>query len=198
MKIKKIKVRRIIDHVSIYKLANDIESGKYGNGPDRPKLVLKDGYTISGYNKAQDIVNKRELIYKIHQKSYESIPENAISCNKLVRDKIVEKLKDRNATFYSRTIDNDYDYFACLINKFVEEQSELLDIFSQILNVYSSENNQQFFDSICEESVDIITVLFAILDHFDISLESVINRYFQKKYENGNFEGRNYLSWYCK
>lgn len=98
--------------------------------------------------------------------------------NKLVRDKIPEKIKNNGEIPYTRIL-NDEEYKTELIKKLEEEY----------LEVKEAPNKQ----SLLEECADMMEVIFSIANLEGASQEELLNIMKEKKEKRGGFDKRIFL-----
>ena len=94
--------------------------------------------------------------------------------NKLVRDKIVENIKNKGHKCEYRTLDND-EYIKELDKKLLEEANEVAESHS------------------AEEIGDLLEVIKAIMKEHNISKEDIEQAMDKKRIKNGAFEDKKYL-----
>jgi len=95
--------------------------------------------------------------------------------NKLVRDKVPSNINSKEGKECSYKILSDEEYLRELDKKLVEEANEFLEEHS------------------VEELGDLMEVIFAIMNHKNISIEKVNEARRLKKEKNGGFENKVYL-----
>ena len=104
--------------------------------------------------------------------------KNKIIHNKLVRDKIPEKIKNGGELALTKILD-DKSYQESLNEKLIEECNELF---------LATNNNAK-----TEELADILEVLKAIADNYDITMEEVEKARLLKLEKLGAFKNKFYL-----
>lgn len=103
------------------------------------------------------------------------------SCNKLIRDKTIERMSAKNITCHYR-IANATEYLAALKAKLIEEAAEVKD----------TANRQELID----EMVDVVEVLRALCQTSDISLEELEQRRNEVKSLRGGFAKKIYCEFF--
>lgn len=96
---------------------------------------------------------------------------------KLVRDRIPEILKQKGKTVTSRVLDG-IEYKNALKEKLLEEALEV--------------QNSTTTDTLCEELADVLEVVYALADLYDISKESLETKRQDKLASHGGFITRTY------
>ena len=100
--------------------------------------------------------------------------------NKLIRDKIPEILDDKGLDYKTIIIDEDLEFFQCLIDKLHEEVQE----FTQ--------------EPTLEEFCDIWLVMDTIMESQNYKLVDVYDEMIRKLKDRGGFNKRIFLKWIDK
>lgn len=104
-----------------------------------------------------------------------------IDYNKLVRDKIKEKLEGKGVSHEIVAIENDEEYKELLMKKILEEAEELSNVDSK--------------DAFLSESTDLMIILDAARSIFGVTEQEVLESYQKNVNKKGKFAYRHKLLW---
>jgi len=104
------------------------------------------------------------------------------ACNKLVRDKSVERMKERGVESKGKILTDKLEYIQALKEKLLEETQEIIEAPTR--------------DNFLNECADVLEVVEAWVEALGSTMEEVESRQKERRQARGGFKGRVYVEWF--